>query len=587
MRTNHANFKEGAEIFTNYGSYNTLKYGFNSTKNIMNYFKLNLRLSRITSDGYRDNSQTEQYSYFAGLSKTGERSVVEINLYGGNELTHAAWYASREDDLKENHQHNPITYNNEIDDFTQPHYELHHQYMINEKLSTDNSLFYISGKGYYEQYKDERDLWEYGLADSPETIETDLIRQKHVEKNQFGWVGSMNWQHRLGTLSLGSFISLFDSDHWGEITDVIGADTLGIQFSKGQKYYKYTGEKQYYTFYLNEIFKPFEKISIMTNLHYQLINYKFRQLPAGNFTGEFLNSYTVDYSFFNPRFGINYNINDECNIFSNLSFAHREPTDDELFDIWDGPDDLGVAPLFAEADTIFVDGGIDHIEWSKPYVKEEKLMDLEFGFGYDAGNWKLKTNIFRMNFQDEIVGYGTVDEDGNPIRGNADETVHQGVELEAEAEIWQHFKLSGSFSYNDNFFRKFIMKTWDENWNVINVDYSGNKIAGFPDVLAAAKLSYQWRDLFISLQLQHVGKQYLDNTENDERIVEPFRLMNLGINYEIAEFFDLAQIDLNLKIRNLLDKEYETSGYYDDWEGANYYFPGAGRNIIAGIRARF
>ena len=155
-----------------------------------------------------------------------------------------------------------------------------------------------------------------------------------------------------------------------------------------------------------------------------------------------------------------------------------------------------------------------------------------------------------------------------------------------------NLKWSGSFSYNDNYFKKFIMKDWDANWNVIDVDYSGNKIGGFPDILASAKLTYRWNELLASIQLQHVGQQYLDNTENEARIVEAYRLVNLGISYNFINLFKLADVSLNLKVNNLLNKEFETSGYYDpwggpDWNGANYYFPGVGRNVIAGIRVGF
>ena len=582
MQTNTTKAEYGSEVFGNYGSYKTVKYGFKTTQNVLDNFKLNLRLSRITSDGYRDNSATGQWAYFAGLSRTGERSVTEFNFYGGKEITHAAWYASWEGDLEGNHQHNSITYDNEIDDFSQPHLELHHSFMINDNMNTKNSLFYIKGNGYYEQFKEDRNLWEFGLLDEDDGSEADLIRQKKVQKNQYGWVGNVDWNHNLGELTLGSYISLFDSEHWGEVKEVIGADTLDIDFAKGHEYYNYTGEKQYYTFYANELIKPIQNLSLMANLYYQVINFQFQQNEAGNFIGEYLNSYEVDYNFFNPRFGVNYNLNEAMNVYANVSFAHREPTDDELFDTWDGPDDLGVSPLFAEADTIVVDGQIDHIEWSDPYVQEEKLVDYEFGFGYDKGSWKVKTNLFWMDFQDEIVDYGGMNDEGSPIRGNANETIHRGVELEIEAELLADLKWSGSFSYNDNYFEKFIMSDWGGD-----IDLSGNKIGGFPEILANTKLTFRWNDLFASLQVQHVGKQYLDNTENEDRVVDAYQLVNFNISYEFVEFLNLADVSLNLKVNNMLNKEYETSGYYDDWTGANYYFPGAGRNIIAGIRMGF
>jgi iron complex outermembrane recepter protein len=582
MQTNTTKAANGTEAFGNFGNYNTVKYGFKTIHNIKDYLKLNVRLSRITSDGYRDNSATEQWAYFAGLSRTGKHSVTEFNFYGGKEITHAAWYASEESILENNHQNNPITYENEIDDFSQPHLELHHSYLISENFSTKNSLFYIKGDGFYEQFKDGRDLWEYGLADVKETVYADLIRQKKVEKNQYGWIGNLDWNHYFGKLTVGSYVSLFDSEHWGEIDEVFGADTLDVYYEKGQEYYNYIGEKQYYTFYINELFQPIQNLSFMMNLYYQMINFEFQQNESGNFAGKYLNSYEVDYNFFNPRFGMNYNLNEAMNVYVNVSFAHREPTDDELFDTWDGPDDLGVAPLFAESDTIFVDGQVDHIQWSDPYVQEEKLIDYELGFGYDAGNLKVKTNLFWMEFEDEIIGYGGVDDDGSPIRGNADETIHRGVELEAEAEILSDLKWSGSFSYNDNYFEKFIMSDWTED-----IDLSGNTIGGFPAILANTKLAYRWNDLFASIQVQHIGQQYLDNTENEERVVDAYQLVNLGLSYDLTNLFNITDIALNLKVNNLLDKEYETSGYYDAWEGANYYFPGAGRNIITGLRVGF
>ena len=133
----------------------------------------------------------------------------------------------------------------------------------------------------------------------------------------------------------------------------------------------------------------------MVNLHYQDLTIDFDQREAGNFVGSRLNSYTVDYNFFNPRFGINYNVNSQVNIYANVSRSHREPTDGELYDTWYGPDDLGVAPLFAKADTIFTAGGeVERIEWEDPYVKEEKLTDYEFGIGYTDHMLQLKLNGF-------------------------------------------------------------------------------------------------------------------------------------------------------------------------------------------------
>ncbi len=586
LQTNNPTAPNRTEIFSNFGSYNTYKYGIKTNYEILKDYKLNLRFSRINSDGYRDNSATEQWSYYANLTRIGERSVTELNVYGGNELTHASWYASWEGDLELNHQNNPITFKDEIDDFSQPHFELHHSYFLADNANLKNTFFYIRGKGYYEQYKEGRDLWEYGLATEPDSLESDLIRKKNVTKNHHGWISQINFKHKNGELTFGSYLSLFNSEHWGEVEKLIDFNLPG--FKKGFEYYNYTGDKSYITFYLNEMYSPVSNLNLMANLYFQHINYKFEQHEAGNFEGDYLNSYEVDYDFFNPRFGINYNLNENINFYGNVSFAQREPADDELYDTWDGPDDLGVAPLFAKADTVFADdGSVKRINWKDPYVKEEKLVDYELGTGYISGMLNIKANLFWMNFKDEIIPYGGVDDEGSPIRGNADETVHRGVELSLKTNLPYNLLFSGSFSYNDNYFKKFIMYDWSGE-----IDFSGNQIAGFPDILASGRLSYKTNPIIISIQIQHVGKQYLDNTENEDRTIDPFQVVNAFVIYKLTKLFGKSDIELSFRINNILDEKYETAGYYDPWggpdeSGGNYYWPAAGRNFMARVRVGF
>lgn len=591
MQTNAYLNDSITELFSNFGSYKTYKTGVKIARKFGDY-STNVRFSKIGSDGYRDNSGSELWSVFTSLSKVGKRTLTELNFYTGHELTHAAWEASGDWELEENHQHNPYTYENYVDDFSQPHFELHHSYLINENSNFKNSLFYIRGNGFYEQYKEGRNLWEHGLVDVDNDEEANIIRQKWVTKNHYGLVSQYNLTHKMGKLTTGTYISGFNSDHWGEIKEVIDADALGIIYVSGQDYYNYEGEKQYLSAFVNEIFQPVTDISIMANLYFQYIHYQFAQQESGNFSEALLNSYEVEYKFLNPRFGVNYNVNDDINVYGNISISQREPTDSELYDTWDGPDDLGVTPLFASPDTIFIGTQIDHIKWSDPYVKEEKLIDYEFGIGYSSGIIDLDLNGYWMNFENEIVAYGGVDDEGNPIRGNADQTVHRGIELSAKLGLPANLNLSGNYSYSNNYFKKFIMKDWDDNWNVIDVDYSGNTISGFPSIITSGRFSYSNETIKSFTQIQYVGKQYLDNTENEDRIVEAFQLVNLGISYKFANLFDTADVALNLRINNLLAKEYETAGYYDAWggengEGANYYWPAAGRNLMVGLRVGF
>jgi len=579
------------ELFTALGSYNTRKTGIKLARVITEKYRFNLRLSHIRSDGYRKNTGSEMSSYYAGFSRVGARSLTELNFYGGIEQVNAGWYASWEGDLQKDHQHNPIVYEDEIDNFFQPHFELHHSYMINEKFDFKNSIFYIFGDGFYKQYKENRDLWEYGLSSEPDAAESDLIRKKIVCKNQYGWIGQLRLKHNRSELILGSYLSLFDSDHYGRVMNLIDMEIE--DFMKGQKYYNYEGNRKNFTLFANEIYKPVDDLSIMLNLHYQHLNVKFDQLEAGNFKGALLNSYEVNYNFFNPRFGVNYNINKALNIYASVSRSHREPTDSELYDTWDGPDDLGVQPLFAQADTIFAtNGDVLRVKWKDPYVQEEKLTDYEIGLGYSNHILQAKINAFWMDFENEIVAYGRVDDEGSPIRGNADASIHRGIELSTAVRISEHFALTGNFSYNDIYFKDFIQYEYDEDWNPVEVDYSGNTIAGFPDIVSGVKLICTDQDWKISTQGQFIGQQYLDNTENEGRVVESYFLWNAVLEYKMDKLLGLADLAINFQVNNILNKQYETAGYYNSWDepgnpAGNYYWPGAERNFMVGIRAQF
>ncbi|MCF7858517.1 MAG: TonB-dependent receptor [Candidatus Cloacimonetes bacterium] len=582
MQTISFTEQTGTELFSAVGSYNTYKAGLKSSMRFGKY-STNFRFSKISSGGYRDNSASELWAVYTNLTRLGDRSITKFNFYTGHELTHAAWEASAEGYLEENYQHNPYTYKNYVDDFSQPHFELHHSYYINDSSEISNSIFYIYGNGFYEQYKEDRNLWEHGLTIEDIGEEADIIRQKWVTKNHYGIVSQYNLEHSGGKLTAGTYLSLFDSDHRGKIIDVIGADSLGIEFSKGQKYYNYIGEKKYLTAYVNEIYHPFNKLSIMVNLYLQRIDYNFEQLESGNFKDEYLNAYQVDYNFFNPRCGFNYNINDKLNIYGNLSVSQREPTDDELYDTWDGPDDLGVSPLFATADTIYsIDGMIEKINWTDPYVKPEKVTDYEIGIGYSGGVLDAKTNLYWMNFKDEIVPYGGADDDGIPIRGNASRTVHMGMELSMDLVLPANFKLLSSLSYSKNYFADFIMYDWGNE-----VDFSGNAIAGFPNFISMIKLIYNNKMINLFTQVRYVGKQYLDNTENENRTIDPYKTVNAGAKLKIVKLFNASDLELNLKINNILDEEYETAGYYDTWSETSYYWPAAGRNYVVGVRLSF
>ena len=569
------------------GSYNTWKAGFKGEMPLNDgSTHISFRASTLSSDGYRENSGGEQWSGYFSISHYGNRSVTRLITYTGNELTHAAWEASSESDLKENHRHNPISYANTIDNFTQPHYELHHTFLFSENVHWKNTLFAIKGKGYYEQYKYGRDMWEYGLWEQTDNApESDIIRQKWVRKTQYGLISELGIDHGNGDLTMGGYVSIYNSHHWGELDDLIDLDLPS--YTPGFIYHKYFSDKDSITLYLNELYKVSDAVTLMANLHYQQIEYSLDQQAVGNFEGENLHSLSVDYSFLNPRIGVNVNLSESMNAFINISVSNREPADSQLFDTWMGPDDLGVAPLFNTSTPEMQDGVLVRTHWRDPQVESEELIDYEFGFIQMNEQMTLKANLFWMDFRNEIVPYGQVNDDGFPVRGNAEKTVHRGLELSGSFSLTPKLNLDTNLSFNDNYYRTFLYKEFDwETGAVIEQDYSGNTISGFPDLIANTTLAYRSKSLTTSIRWQHFGQQYLDNTEDDERVIPSYNLVNAWLRYKLPWTGRFNDVELSLKANNILNKKAYSAGYYDAWAGENYYWPSAGFNIQFGVRVK-
>ena len=615
--TSTQSHKRGISATVGSGSYNTRKTALAMSSGlIQNTYEVYGRFSRVLSDGYRDNSGVDSWSYFLSAVKYGKRSTLKLNLYGGPEKAFAAWDAVHEDELALNHRANPTPggYKNTIDSFNQPHYELLHSFEINEKLTLDNTLFYIKGDGYYEGLKTNKRLTEFGMqplttldpnffgADSLnyyETVEagdeevlyrddsgrytinrSDLVRQKWVDKYQMGWMPRLNWKHSKGDLTIGGEFFTFHSNHWG---NVLWSKVSPFGTEPNLEYYGYNAERPTAAMYVHELYRISPKLQLMGDLQLQYKYYKFKHKNIAKFKGALRNEYEVTDFFVNPKLGVNYNATDKINVFGSLSMSSREPADSDYYDAWVGPDDLGARPLFATADTVFSGGVIDYVKWSDPTIDPESVIDYELGFGWHSDRIQFKANAYLMDFRNEIIPYGQVDDDNVPIKGNAEKTIHRGLEFSLNAALAHNLALSANYAVSQNYYKKFVFHTYDANWSTVELDYSGNAIPLFPQQLLNSRLTYSPGPLSISASLQHVGKQYLDNSEDEDRVVNPFTVVNVVLSYRL-KLKNRDQAKISFFVNNLLDTQYEASGYYDAWAGARFYYPAAMRNFYMSLQ---
>jgi len=559
------------------------------------------RFSFLQSDGYRERSGSNLWGLYWGGRWEGGAHTLQANVYTGHEITHQAWYGIPEAQLHTDRRANPETYPNAVDDFRQPHYELHHTWRLSDRVTLRQAAYWIHGYGFYENRKDGRNVTDFNLdavlgldpQDYPDGV--DLVRRKLVRKDQLGWVPHLEIRHRSGRLIVGGDVYDFHSDHWGNVTSVLSDPDLR-DLGDGVKYYGARGHKTAWSTYVNEMWEALPGLTLLADLQYQHKDYDFAQQRVGHFQGENRHAYRVDYDFFNPKGGLSWELpsrplGGKMALYGHVGVTHREPSDAELFDTWDGPDDIGAAPLFRHAVPVDDngDGVTDYLQWSDPIVKQEKAVDYETGLSWHGRRLSCTVGGYWMDFDHEIVPYGAVDDDGRAVRGNAGRTWHRGVEIGLAARPDDATLLKIAFSRSWNEFRDFTALFDPDTWEPARRNYDGNPIPLFPDVLLSASLRRDTGPLRSTVRVRSVGRQYLDVTGDERRTIAGHTTVDLDLQLDLPRLAPrlAGDVRLDVRIRNLLDERYETSGYYDAWEGGNIVIPAAERNVLAGVRYSF
>ncbi|MBK7159654.1 MAG: TonB-dependent receptor [Ignavibacteria bacterium] len=619
-----------------YGNYNSKRFSAEYSSGLFkNGFGLYAKIGKINTDGYRDLSWSDNWSYFisAGLI-TGKKSVIKMNFFGSPMKNHLAYtgvdkaYLDGEvtgDKLKDR-KYNYLTYPDETDNYFQPHYELVYNFQPGRNLLLSNTFSYIRGDGYFNTsypvfygydfdyfrmkpffvqdtvsynslyYKRNDDgTFYFEKGKGYEIVRSDLVTRLNVNNNTYGWFPKVQLKHNneKGTLIVGGEIRYHKSEHFGEVTS---GESLPPGTPPDFVYYFYNGGKRTYSAYVNELFRITEKLDAMIGLQYVYHRY--------NLSNDRFKPYdfSLNYNFFTPRTGINYNFNDKLNAFINFSIAKREPRLKDIYDA-ENPDSK---PNFRIIDTL---KGI----YDDPLIKPEEMKDYEFGISYNSNKIKAELNFYFMDFKNEIVNNGQLDNVGQPISGNAGKSIHKGIELGFKISPFSqiNFKgltISGNLNLSDNYFTDYReVSGADSSGNIIyGNDYTDNKILLTPGVIGNLTLNYSDdRGINAYISLQHIGKQYLDNSENErknpeirnqigyvEKIIKSYTVFNAGLSLNILSLTKtgkslkvLKNVKIDFKANNIFDALYETSGSISG--GIPYWIPAATRNFYAELKIGF
>ncbi|MDR6761207.1 iron complex outermembrane receptor protein [Flavobacterium sp. 2755] len=544
MLTDSYASKPTGEVSGSFGSFNSQKQTVKFSTGLLNdHFELAGRLSRIKSDGYVDRASSDLKSYFLQGTYVGKTTLIKALVFGGTEKTYQSWNGIDAETLNSDRTFNSAGmytdeagnvrfYDNETDNYKQDHYQLHWSESFSDKWSTNLALHYTKGQGYYENYKEDADMADYNLNPVGAITTTDLVRQKWLDNDFYGTTFSVKYKDEKLDVILGGGWNKYEGDHYGKVIWARNAS----QSELGDHYYDDFSTKTDGNIFAKANYQFTEKLSFYGDLQYRRVEYKADSPETGLVDDTF--------NFFNPKAGLNYEINQKNTLYFLYARANREP---------------------------------NRTDYEGGNVKPEKLNDFELGWRFNSEKFQLNSNFYYMGYKDQLILTGRLDDVGAPIRANTEKSYRLGFEFDATISLSDKFILRPNFTLSSN-------KNVD--LAVEGQYYGTTKIAYSPEVIAGNIIVYSpIKSLHISLLQKYVGEQYMNNIELPEAKLADYFVNDLNVSYEIKPKSIFKSITITGLVNNILDKKYVSNGAM--WDIYPYYYPQAGINFLAGLTLKF
>jgi iron complex outermembrane receptor protein len=558
MQTKSFQEKAYAEISNSGGSFGTRKHTLAFGTGLHDNFEMNGRISQIASDGYIDRASSNMFGYFFNLNYIKNSTQIKAIIFGGKEKTYQSWNGLEDPDKLENDRTynsvglyfdengNEKFYDNETDNYQQHHFQLHWSEKWSEKWNSNLAVHYTLGKGYYEQFREDADLADYNLPNFQGNSVADLVRQRWLDNDFFGSTFSLNYKTDKTDIIFGGAANRYLGKHFGIVK------WTQFYVPGDNRYYDNYGNKDDVNFYAKAS-QTFGKINFFADMQYRLVFYK---AVSQNFA-----DVNDTFRFFNPKVGASYQLNPKNALYAYAGIANKEPRRDD-----------------------YENGS------SKP----ERLYDYELGWKYNSKNAAVKVNAFYMQYKDQLVLTGALNDVGSPIFTNSGASYRYGIEIESTIKVNKltfQPNLTLSQNRNRNFF--FQRDGVLQNLGNTNIAFSPNIVAGNATTYSPIK------NLNLTLLNKFVGKQFMGNIDSEVSVLKAYNIHDFNVTYLWTINKGIKSILFSGLINNIFDYEYESNGYFytydDDFsspgvvttiEGAGYY-PQAGINFLAGATIKF
>ncbi len=569
MQTNTFEPKAYGEVNASGGSFGTLKTTLKAGSGLLGgKFTIDGRLSRIVSDGFIDRSSSNLLSAYFSAGYFGAKSFIRLNYFTGKEKTYQSWYGTPESRINgsvsemqayidrnyltaeeadnlvnSGRTYNYYTYDNQTDNYAQDHYQLITNHRLSEVWNLDLNGHYTYGRGYYEEFKPDAAMLNYGVTS---IVAADVIRRKWLDNDFYGstfalhYTGSQKFK-----FTFGGAWNRYVGRHFGVLVDPL----------PGVEWYRSRSQKTDVNLYAKTNVVLSDHWNAYLDLQYRTVGYrmkgtadKFLALDADN-----------TYDFFNPKFGLTHQISEQAKVYASVSAGSKEPSRQDFVD------NPGAAP------------------------RAEYLQDYELGYQRSGTKYGFQLNGYFMNYQDQLVLTGAVNSTGDAIRKNVDESYRLGVEASLNYQISKRLLWNGNVTLSQNRIRQFKEEIVDyDTYDLPIIHHENTDIAYSPSFIAGNTLTYMVGAFEASLLSKYVGKQYLDNTSDEARSIKAYATQDIRLKYTMKK-----GPAFTLLLNNVLNELYSSNGYTYSYRygGAttteNFYYPQAGFNFLLGASIRF
>ena len=535
---------------------------------------MNLRLSKINSDGYVDRATSDLKSYYASASYYSDKTSIDLINFSGKERTYQSWWGTPEgrinNDIDEMNNvianngysdeqadnllnsgrtFNYYTYDNQTDNYQQDHYQMHFNHDISNTANLHLALHYTYGRGYYEEFREDDNLSNY--YDFLENKSLDLVRRRWLSNHFYGLTYSFSKKFDKSEINIGGALNEYDADHFGEI--------IQPQLMVSEPYYFSKSFKKDGNIFIKYNLNITESAELFTDLQLRGYSHKMK----GNDNDKSIIDVNKNNIFFNPKIGLTKSLNDKVSLYGSVAIANREPIRSDYID-------------------------------SKIEPKHESLVNIELGKGFNYNIGSFNTNLYLMEYNNQLITTGEVNDVGAYIRENVKKSRRFGVEFTNVLNT-KDFYVNSSLSLSRNLVYNFNETLYDygadfSQYNIIENKYGVTDLAFSPGVLL--NNHFEWKaNKFLSfiLNSKYVGKQYLDNTSNEKRVLKDFLINDFKIQTNLTNNV-FNNLFFKIEINNIFNVKYSSNGYTFGYYGGmdyevreNYFYPQATRNIMFSV----